>query len=46
MLILIFSQIVFVDIINNRQDFDKRIIHSLLSLINNEKKFRAMFKKI
>ena len=46
-LFLTFSQLVFTDIINNRQSIDKRIIEitTLLSLSNNEKEFRKLFKK-
>ena len=46
-LILTFSQAVFADIIDNRQSLDKRIIEitTLLSLSNDEKEFKTMFKK-
>lgn len=46
-LILTFSQIIFADIIDNRQDLNKRIIEitTLLSLSNDEKEFKTMFKK-
>lgn len=46
-LILTFSQLIFADIIDNRQSLDKRIIEitTLLSLSNDEKEFKAMFKK-
>ena len=46
-LLLVFSQAVFTDIINNEQGLNKRIIEitTLLSLSNNEKEFRMMFEK-
>ena len=46
-LLLVFSQAVFTDIINNEQGRNKRIIEitTLLSLSNNEKEFRMMFEK-
>lgn len=46
-LILTFSQLIFADIIDNRQSLDKRIIEitTLLSLSNDEKEFKTMFKK-
>lgn len=46
-LLLVFSQAIFTDIINNRRSLNKRIIEitTLLSLSNNEKEFRTMFEK-
>lgn len=46
-LILTFSQLIFADIIDNRQSLNKRIIEitTLLSLSNDEKEFKTMFKK-
>ncbi|WP_290032950.1 hypothetical protein [Ligilactobacillus cholophilus] len=46
-LLLVFSQAVFTDIINNKQGLNKRIIEitTLLSLSNNEKEFRMMFER-
>lgn len=46
-LILTFSQTIFADILDNRQSLNKRIIEitTLLSLSNDEKEFKTMFKK-
>lgn len=46
-LLLVFSQAIFTDIINNKQGLNKRIIEitTLLSLSNDEKEFRMMFEK-
>lgn len=46
-LILTFSQLIFADTVDDRQSLDKRIIEitTLLSLSNNEKEFRKLFKK-
>lgn len=46
-LVLTFSQAIFVGILENRQSLNKRIIEitTLLSLSNDEKAFRKLFKK-
>lgn len=46
-LVVTFSQIIFTDIIDDRHSLDKRIIEiaTMLSLSNDEKAFRKLFKK-